>query len=333
MNELLLRIQDLTVLYSSRRGYVNAIRNISLDIYENETLGLVGESGSGKTTLALSIIRQLPNNAKINSGNIIFNENGDYVDLLKINYEDFRKRFLWSRIAYVPQGAMNSFNPIMKIKEHFIETAKTRQKDLSKDEILKRASELLKIMLLEPDRVLNSYPHQLSGGMKQRTLIALALFFNPKLVIMDEPTSALDVVSQKVILQDLKKVADEFNLTMVVITHDMGVVAEVSDRIGVMYAGGLVEIGGVEDIFYNPLHPYTQGLLNAVPRLHTETNVLKAIPGSPPDLINPPPGCKFNPRCPYAMEVCKKTEPELVKVSSDRLVACFKYSSVGVKNV
>jgi peptide/nickel transport system ATP-binding protein len=328
VSEEVLRIRNLRVVYSSRRGYVNALRKVDLEVKGNEVLGIVGESGSGKTTLALTIIRQLPSNSKILSGSILFNEGGELVDLLRVDYQEFR-RFLWSRISYVPQGAMNSFNPVSKIKEHFIETAKAHYPNMGKQEILSRAEELLKVMLLDPKRVLESYPHQLSGGMRQRTLISLALLLNPKVVIMDEPTSSLDVVSQKVILQDLRRVLREFDVAVAVITHDMGVVAEVADRVAVMYAGNVVEVGHVEDVFYNPLHPYTQGLMAAVPKLRDREGKLISIPGSPPDLVNPPRGCSFHPRCPIAAEICRTTEPQPTELSRGRSVSCFKWNRGG----
>lgn len=324
-SELILSIRNLTVKYRSRRGYVNALRNINLDIYRNEALGIVGESGSGKTTLALAIIRQLPNNARIVSGSIIFYDDGNKVDLLTMNYDEFR-RYLWEKIAFVPQGAMNSLNPVLKIKDHFTETVKAHNPDASKEEIVRKAREVLKVTLLDPDRVLNSYPHQLSGGMKQRVMISLALILNPAIIIMDEPTSSLDVVSQKIILQNLKDIMRMFNVTIIVITHDIGVVAEVANRVVVMYAGKIMEVGDVESVFYNALHPYTQGLLKAVPKLRGEAE-LYSIPGEPPDLVNPPSGCSFHPRCPFAMDICTINEPSLKEVNRGHLVACFKYET------
>ncbi|RLG85047.1 MAG: ABC transporter ATP-binding protein [Thermoprotei archaeon] len=321
---LILSIRNLNVVYWARRGWVKAVRNVSLDIYRGEVLGLVGESGSGKTTLALTVMKLLPTNAKILSGSILYYGLGKAVDLAKLSEKEIRK-YRWKEIALAFQGAMNAFNPVMRIKDHFIETAKAHLGHVDEEEVLKEARELLKLVLLEPDRVLRSFPHQLSGGMKQRTLLALALLLRPKLIILDEPTSALDVVSQKVILETLRNIKREFSTTMILITHDLSIAAELTDRVAIMYAGKIMEVGGVEDIFYDPMHPYTRGLLKAVPVLKG-TKEVESIPGSPPDLIDLPPGCAFHPRCPYAMERCRREDPPLVEVKPGRFVACWLYT-------
>ncbi|MDK6028111.1 ABC transporter ATP-binding protein [Ignisphaera sp. 4213-co] len=324
MNEKILRISRLSIIYGARRGFVKAVRDVSLDLYRGECLALVGESGSGKTTLALSIVRALPTNAKIVSGNVYYHlDNNKEVDITKLTEDEMRK-IRWREIAMVFQGSMNAFNPVLKIGDHFIETAKAHRFAMDKNEIIEKASNLLSLVLLDAKRVLNSYPHQLSGGMKQRTLIALSLLLNPKIIIMDEPTSALDVVSQKVVLNALSNIKKELNLSMIFITHDLGITAEVADRVSVMYAGQIVEIGNVFEMYYDPLHPYTQGLLKAIPRLRGSVNIT-SIPGSPPDLINLPPGCSFHPRCPFAMDVCRREEPPMIEVDKNRFVKCWLY--------
>lgn len=314
-----IEIRGLNVFYKASRGLVKALRNVNLDVFERESLAVIGESGSGKTTLLYTIMRLLPSNARVESGSVYFVEGGQKVDLLSLNDVEIRK-FRWRKISLVTQAAMNSFNPVMRVKDHFLETARAHLNSIDEGEVLSEAKRLLKMVLLEPDRVLNSYPHQLSGGMKQRTLIALALLLKPKVLLADEPTSALDVVSQKVILNVLTNVKEETGSTIVVVTHDLGVAAEIADRVTVMYAGKVVEIGSVEEVFYDPLHPYTKALIKAVPRIKGVLDV-KYLAGEPPDLINPPPGCSFHPRCPYATDVCKTVEPEPHSVGG-RIVAC-----------
>jgi len=316
----LLSVKRLEVAYSAPRGSVKALRGVDLEVYEGEALSIVGESGSGKTTLLLSIMRLLPPNARIVGGSIAFRTGNGWIDIAGLDEVSMR-RIRWSRIALVSQAAMNAFNPILRIRDHFIETARAHLGRVDKDSVLKEARELLKLVMLEPDRVLNSYPHQLSGGMKQRTLIALSLMLKPKLVLMDEPTSALDVVSQKVVLEVLRDLRGKLGLTMVLVTHDLGIAAELADRVAIMYAGKVVEVGPVYEIFYSPLHPYTKALLRAVPRVRSSGEV-EAIPGEPPDLVNPPPGCSFHPRCPFAMDICRREEPPMIEAEPGRLVAC-----------
>lgn len=324
MSERILSVSKLSVVYGARRGFVNAVRNASLNIYRGECLALVGESGSGKTTLALSIVRALPTNAKILQGSILYRLNpNSEIDIARLSEDDIRK-IRWKEIAMVFQGSMNAFNPVLKIREHFIETVKAHGIAIDRKELIDRAAKLLSLVMLDANRVLNSYPHQLSGGMKQRTLIALALMLEPKIIILDEPTSALDVVSQKTVLNVLSNLKKELNLSMVFITHDLAITAEVADRVGVMYAGQLVEVGDIYSVYYKPLHPYTQGLLKAIPRLKGSIDIA-SIPGSPPDLINPPRGCTFHPRCPFAMDICRREEPPETH-TNDRIVKCWLYA-------
>jgi peptide/nickel transport system ATP-binding protein len=324
MANTLLSIKGLEVVYIAPKGVVKALRDINLEIYEGETLSIVGESGSGKTTLLLSIMRLLPPNSRIIKGSIALKAENGWIDLTGLD-ENSMRRVRWSKVALVSQAAMNAFNPVLRIKDHFIETARAHMDKFDRELILREARELLKLVMLEPERVLNSYPHQLSGGMKQRTLIALSLLLKPKLILMDEPTSALDVVSQKIILGVLRDLKGKIGSTMILVTHDLGIAAEIADRIAIMYAGKVVEVGSVDKIFYEPLHPYTKALLRAVPRVRFFSKI-EAIPGEPPDLINPPSGCSFHPRCPLSMEICKREEPPMIEIEPRRPVACWLHA-------
>ena len=321
LTESLLRVEGLRVYYRGLRGLTKAVDNTSLEVREGEILGLVGESGSGKSTLAHAILRVLPPAAGIFGGSILFKGSND---ILKISEDRFKKLIRWRRISLVPQVALNALNPTMRIAEHFIETAKAHGLD-SREDVLNKASELLKFLRLEPKRVLPSYPHELSGGMKQRILIAMSLLLDPTLLILDEPTTALDVVTQRYILDLLRDIRDKLSITMVVITHDISIEAYLADRLAVMYAGKIVEVGEVYHIFKEPLHPYTIGLIKSIPKLTGSIEDMRSIPGSPPDLVSPPPGCRFHTRCPYAMDVCGRDEPPLVEVEPGHYVACWLY--------
>ena len=316
----ILEVRDLHVVYRSPRGYVRAVDGVSMTVLNREILGIVGESGSGKSTLALTILRILPSNAKIVSGSILFRGR----DLASLN-ENALRDYRWKRISMVPQAALNALNPTMKIVDHVLETAQTHGvKD--RKYVIERISELLQMLRLEPERVLKSYPHELSGGMKQRVLIALALLLDPELVILDEPTTALDVLTQRFILDLLKDLHRKTGKTMIFITHDIAIIADVADRVGVMYAGKMVEIGDVYTIFRDPKHPYTMALIKSIPSLVGSVEDMKPIPGFPPDLINPPPGCRFGPRCSYAMDVCRRREPPAIELKPGHVVWCWLYA-------
>jgi len=222
----------------------------------------------------------------------------------------------------VPQAALNALNPTMKIVDHFIETAKYHGLN-DRRAVIEKAAKLLELLRLEPDRVLPSYPHELSGGMRQRVLIALSMLLDPELLILDEPTTALDVLTQRLILDLLKEIRSRLGLTMIFITHDIATIADLADRVAVMYAGKLFEVGDVYTVFKNPANPYTVALMKSIPSLIGKVEDMKPIPGSPPDLVNPPPGCRFHPRCPYAMDVCRKREPPLVELKPGHYTACW----------
>jgi peptide/nickel transport system ATP-binding protein len=316
---LLLKIEGLTVAYESDSKRLLAVNNVDLEIFQGEIFGLAGESACGKTTLANSILRLIKPPGRIISGRVIF----DGVDLLSLGEEDLR-RIRWEKIAYIPQASMNALNPVVRIYDQIVDVVRAHRKDFPEEETRRRAEELFVSVGLAPE-VLKMYPHELSGGMRQRVIIAMSLFLNPKLLIADEPTTALDVVVQRGILQLLKDINKKFGTTILLITHDMAVHAQIVDRLAIMYAGKIVEVGPVKDIFERPLHPYTQLLIASIPRVG-EKRRLAGIPGLPPDLRNPPPGCMFHPRCPLRIQGrCERAEPALRQVSNERKVACHLY--------
>ncbi len=316
---VLLKVEGLTVAYESNGKRLLAVNDANLEILEGEIFGLAGESACGKTTLANSILRLIKPPGRILKGRVVF----DGVDLLSLDEEEFRK-IRWEKIAYIPQASMNALNPVMRIYDQILDVVKAHRKDFSEDEIRKRAEEIFASVGLAPD-VLKMYPHELSGGMRQRVIIAMSLILNPKLLIADEPTTALDVVVQRGIIQLLKEINMKFGTTVLLITHDMAVHAQIVDRLAIMYAGKIVEIGPVKEMFEKPLHPYTQLLIASIPRAG-EKRRLAGIPGLPPDLRNPPPGCMFHPRCPFMIQnKCDRVEPVLQQVAINRKVACHLY--------
>jgi oligopeptide/dipeptide ABC transporter ATP-binding protein len=318
MNDSILEIYELSVRYQSPAGPVRAVDNVSLSVKKGEVLGLVGESGSGKSTLGLAILRLVPPPGRIVSGSILYNG----LDLLKLGDEVLQK-IRGREISMVFQDPSSSLNPLMKIKDHFVELFRSHDPSSSKKDIEERSVEILRRLGIPSERF-NDYPHQLSGGMKQRVYIGLAIALNPKVLIADEPTTALDVLIEAQILGLLNKLKRELNLTVILITHNMGVVAENADRIAVMYAGKLVEVASREEIFAEPLHPYTNGLLRSAPNFLRKERNLAYIPGEPPDLINPPTGCLFNPRCSRRFDKCLSRHPPLTDAGG-RLVACYLY--------
>jgi len=313
----LLEIKDLKVIYEMGDKAVEAVSGANLNVRKGEVLGLVGESGSGKTTLGLSVIRLLPYNAKIISGEIVF----EGEDLLKYDEKDMKK-IRGRRIAMIFQDPFSSLNPVSRIKDHFIELFRSHYKNISYEEIIKRSRELLKLVEVPSDK-LDSYPHQLSGGQRQRIAIALAIALEPDLIIADEPTSSLDVLVEAQVMELFRELKRSRDISMIFITHNMALVSEIADRIAVMYAGKIVEIADAEEIFINPMHPYTQALMASVPEVGVYKK-LRAIPGEPPSLMNPPRGCRFHPRCSYVMDICRSIEPTLKKVG-DHYVACHLY--------
>ncbi len=309
----LLRVQDLWVRYRTRRGVVEALSGVSLSVEEGEVLGVVGESGSGKSTLGLAVIRLLPRSAEVR-GSVLLNGK----DLTSLPEEELR-RIRGREVSMVFQDPYSSLNPVMRIGDHFVELMMEHGAAATREEALEAAGELLERLGVPRER-LNDYPHQLSGGQRQRVAIGLALILKPRLVIADEITTALDALVERQIIDLVKEVKREYRTSMLFITHNMGLVAEVADRVAVLYAGKLAELGEVREVLSNPLHPYTEALLRSVPRIGGSRE-LRPIPGEPPDMRNPPPGCRFHPRCPLATERCRREEPPLVE-RGGRLVAC-----------
>jgi len=301
---MVLEVKNLHAYYSTRGGDVKAVNGINFILKKGEIIGLVGESGCGKTTAALSILRLLPQGGQIVDGEIIFKDT-NLMDLSDKEFNDIR----WNGISLISQGAMNALNPLLTIGEQMIEGI-IRHTDMTKKEALEKSKGLFELVGIDPERIMN-YPHEFSGGMKQRAVIAMALGCDPDIIIADEPTTALDVIVQAQILKLIKDLKDQFQTSMILITHDLSVVAEIADKVAIMYAGEIVESGTVEHIFYNPLHPYTQGLIHAFPSIKQSEFEVVSIHGSPPNLINPPKGCKFHPRCSELSIECKNKIPLL----------------------
>ena len=318
--EVLLEVKDLrTEFFSSKKSSVTAVADVSFDINKGEILGLVGESGCGKSVTSLSIMQLLKDTpGKITNGQIIL----DGVDLVKAPAEEIRK-IRGGKMSMIFQEPMSALNPSMRIDKQMIETIRLHS-NKTKEEALAHAAEMLKkVGIPDPPRVLKNYPHQLSGGMSQRVMIAMAMSNDPKLLIADEPTTALDVTIQAQILDLMKKIQKEEDSSILLITHDLGVVAEMCSRVIVMYAGKIVEEAPVEVLFGNPSHPYTQGLIASVPKLGSGVKVLPSIPGSVPDLASMPEGCRFAPRCKYATDKCRKLNPELFQIGENHRCRCW----------
>jgi peptide/nickel transport system ATP-binding protein len=315
----ILEVQNLTTHYRILRGWVRAVDNVSFKVEQGEALGIAGESGSGKSTIALSLLRILPAGGVIRGGKIIF----DGRDLVSLSEPEMRK-FRWKGISIVFQGAMNAMNPVYKVGDQIGEAIKIHEPGVTRADIGERVAKLLETVGIEPSRA-NNYPHEFSGGMRQRALIAMALAANPSLLIGDEPGTALDVIVQAQTLKLLRDLKDRLGLSMIMISHDLSIIAETCDKVAIMYAGKIVEYGDAVSVFKNPLHPYTQGLIKAFPSIKGEKVRLSSIPGQPPDLLSPPPACRFNPRCPYVMDICKQKEPLLQENEEGHLVACHLY--------
>jgi len=325
-----LSVRGLSIDYRTRRGAVRAVRDVSFDVARGETLAIIGESGSGKTTMAVSLIGLSPRSAEVRAGELLYTKDGITVDIRKLEQDELRE-FRWSECAMVFQAALNSFNPVITIWDQFVDTGKAHG---MKDEraVRKRADELLDLVNLDPNRVLRAFPHELSGGMKQRVLIAMSLLLGPQLLILDEPTTALDILTQRAILDLLGELRKKLGFAMIFISHDLSIAAELADRMITMYAGKIVERAAVSDMFYRPRHPYSVALLRAVPRVSGALGAIESIPGSPPDLIRLPPGCPYVPRCPFAIPQCAEAEPPLMPVDTpDHDAACIRWKDVAAR--
>ncbi len=321
--KLLLEIKDLKTHFFTEDGVVKAVDGVDFKVYQGETLGIVGESGCGKSVTAFSIIRLLDYPGKTVGGEIIFKEK----DILKKSEVDMRK-IRGKEIAMIFQEPMTALNPILTIGFQISESLRMHF-NISKEEAIKKSLKLLtKVGIPVPEQRINEYPHQLSGGMRQRVMIAMALSCDPTLLIADEPTTALDVTIQAQILELMKSLLRDFNGSLIMITHDLGVIAEIADRIAVMYAGKIVEYADKKTIFHNPSHAYTFGLLTSIPRLDMEMTRLNVIPGIVPNPLHFPSGCKFNTRCKFATKKCKEKEPALTKLEEGHLVRCWHADKV-----
>lgn len=310
-----LEVENLVMYYKTMKGYVKAVDNVSFDVEKGEAMGLVGESGCGKTTIGMSILRLLPSNAEIQGGKIVFNG----TNLLNLSDKEMRT-VRWKGISMIFQAAMNALNPVHRIESQIVEAIKTHE-NVPKEEARERVAQLYRLVGLDPERA-RDYPHEYSGGMKQRAVIAMALACNPDIIIADEPTTALDVIVQDQIISEIKRLQKELHMTMIYISHDISVIAESCERIAVMYAGILAEYANSIDLFKNPMHPYTQALMNSFPSIKGPKKRLIPVPGEPPNLLNPPTGCRFHPRCPIAMDVCKKQVPDFIEFENRHWAAC-----------
>jgi oligopeptide/dipeptide ABC transporter ATP-binding protein len=319
IKDLLLEIKDLRINFYTYRGIVKALNGVNLKIYQGEFFGLVGETGCGKSVTASGVLNLVQNPGKIERGEIIFKGR----DLLKMSKEEIREKIRGKEITMIMQYPVSALNPVMNNGDQIAEGL-IAKKNMSEREAKKRVIELLReVNIPEPEKIVRQYPHQLSGGMAQRVMIAMMLSTEPSLLIADEPTTALDVSIQAQVLSLLKDLISKHKATVLLITHDLSVVAETCDRVGVMYAGDMVEVGEVDQIINNPQHPYTKGLINAIPS--DRRNELVEIRGSVPDLVNPPSGCRFHPRCDYVRDLCKNEKPKALQVEKDHIVACFLY--------
>ncbi len=321
----LLEVRDLKVHFKIQNGWVKAVDGVSFSIDSGETMGLVGESGCGKTTAAYAITQLLPTNGYIKGGGIYYKgQNLLSVSIRKDgrldDYNEDIRKIRWKEISMIFQGAMNAFNPVFKVGDQIIEAIMLHE-DVEEDVARERTKELFKFVGIPEDRIGN-YPHEFSGGMKQRAMIALALALKPSFIIADEPTTALDVITQDKVLAEIKKLQDQLNMAMMIITHDVSVVAETANKIAVMYAGRIMEIGTTTQVFHNTSHPYTAGLLGSFPSIEGAKKRLISIPGTPPDLVNPPSGCPFHPRCRYAQQVCSDKVPLGIETDKGHLSYC-----------
>ena len=320
--DTILAIRDLYVDFPITIGTVRAVQGVSLELKKGEVMGLVGESGCGKSTLGFSILRLLRPPGRITGGEILYHGR----DIVRMDRKELL-RLRGTKIAMIFQDPLTSLNPLYSIGEHFVETIRTHEKGITRKDALELAEKMLESLGIARDR-LHEYPHQMSGGMRQRIMIGLALIMNPDLLIADEPTTALDVIVEAQFLDLLNDLKNRFDLTIILITHNLGNVAQLADRITVMYGGTIAEVAPAGELFEDPLHPYTRGLLASIPNIKLDQPKLMTMPGSPPDLVKPPAGCVFHPRCPQVMDVCSTQSPPVFTVDG-HLVSCWLYKDKG----
>jgi len=322
-DNVLLEIKNLSVEYPTHFGVVQAVGNVDLTVRRGEALGLVGESGCGKSTLGFALLQLLRPPGRIAGGEIWFNGEN-----LTAKSESEMRKIRGKHIAMIFQDPMTSLDPLYSVAQQLIEAIQTHEPEVSHKQAMERIVRLFERFGIAEDR-LHDYPHQLSGGMRQRVMIGLALALNADLIIADEPTTSLDVIVEAQIMGLLKELREDFNLTLILITHNMGIVADLADRVAVMYAGRLVEVAPVLELYEEAKHPYTQGLLRSIPNISLAESKLEIMAGSPPDLIRPPTGCRFHPRCPFVMPVCSVEEPRMREVEPGHEVACWLYEPEG----
>ena len=318
--DVIFELRDVTVSFEMERGQSRVLDNVSMDIMREEIIGVVGESGSGKSMFAAALLDAVVDPGVVEGEITYYPRDGEPVDVLDLREDELRK-LRWNEISMVFQGAMSSFNPTMKIKHHFEETIHAHRENYS--ERMAHAHRLLADLYLDPERVLNSYPHELSGGMKQRALIALSLVLEPEVLVMDEPTAALDLLMQRSILSLLADLREDYDLTVIFITHDLPLVAGLADRLGVMYAFDFVEYGPSAQVVEDAGHPYTRALLRSVPSVDAALEEMRPIEGEAPDPVNVPEGCSYHPRCPLADRRCVESNPPFTAVGDDHAAACF----------
>lgn len=311
-----LEVKDLDIHFKISLGTVRAVEDVTFDLYEGESLGLVGESGCGKTTTALSTMGMLPDNGYVNKGSIEYEHKN-----IAANTEEEWQLYRWNDIAMVFQGAMNALNPVKRISFQIAEAISLHNPELSDQQIKERIIELFRVVGLDVDRV-DDFPHEFSGGMRQRVMIAMALACDPKVLIADEPTTALDVMVQAQIIDLINELREKLSMSMIIITHDLSIISETCDRIAVMYAGNIVEIGSVREVIKYSKHPYTKKLIAAFPNIYGEKKLIESIPGAPPNLLDPPTGCRFHLRCDQAQAICKEQVPVAIDFGNGHLAAC-----------
>ena len=312
-----LSVRDLVVEYKTSSGNISAVDDVTFDIGERQIVGLVGESGCGKSSLAQALVRNLPSNGRIPAGEILLNDE-DVTTITDSRLREIR----WEDVAYIPQNAMNSLDPVVTIKDQLVEPTIVHR-NASKEQAIERAREVLDIVGIDPARI-DAYPHQLSGGMKQRVIVAMALVLEPDLIIADEPTTGLDVLIRDRILNDFERYRDEFGISIVMVSHDIADLVETSDSLMVMYGGKIVETGPSRDLFERPTHPYTIGLKNSLPDVNTNLDDLISMEMDPPDLHDPPEGCRFVDRCPFAIEECRSSHPDYRNPRHEISSACYR---------
>lgn len=313
----LLEVKDLNTHYKMNGTWIKAVNTVSINIDQGDSIGIVGESGCGKSTLALSILRVLPDNAKIQGGEILF----EGKDIIQMPEEVVQREIRWKKISMIFQGALNSLDPVKRVGDLLVEILKDKEEDIKINEAKERIKTRFEILGLEPI-VMRVYPHELSGGMKQRVVIAMSLLCEPPIIIADEPTTALDVVTQDQVMDEIDRLRRESNIALILISHNISIMTEMCDQIVVMYGGRVYESAKVTTLFKNPANPYTSGLLHSLPSVEGDLRELKGIPGEPVNLLDPPSGCFFHPRCHFTKDICKTTEPPLREVEDGHLSYC-----------